>query len=883
MASRIDNNQNRIGDLTGLQTENRTVGQTNTSSTSSSLRQASYGSLPLESEQAKRAIETSVNYLMGSTARTMGIAAANRELAARTVEADELGMMHVRMDRIYNGVKVYGEQVVTHLGNDGQVKNVSGQERESLVPMTFSTRPSITSDDALEIAKKSFVGSPTETPKSELVIYPDSNGNYRLAYHVQLTNLSGNEPSKMNYFLDAKTGQMIDHFNALPIFCPHCKAMMLANSSNTQASSSTTGNTGVVPSSVVNRPATNTGISRTGNRVAASPSISGDSTPRTRMMPGGNIPTRQTGTGSLMGRLPKAAPALTASGSATPNAPIRDNQTTTSTINVNDDLSITGVKVNLNISHTYRGDLVVKLRSPEGREVTLHNKTGGSADNLVLQANPADFNGTSSKGSWQLIVQDTSAQDQGTLNSWSLEVDGTPKNPPPPPPSNGAVTKTATPNTPIRDNQTITSAINFTETGEAGKVKVNVDIAHTYRGDLVVKLQSPSGKEVTLHNKTGGSADNLQFEVERSEFGGEPITGNWKLLVQDTATQDEGVLKSWGLSITRRGDNPPPPPPPTGGGRGSSLYSGEVPLGTTRNADGTYSLTDTTRGNSRTLDAQNRNSGPGVAITDNNNVWGEASDPARNRVAIDAHYGMQLTWDFYKNVLGRSSIDGNGAALISNVHVQRNYNNAFWDGQQMSYGDGDGQTFSPLASIDVAGHEITHGLTERTAGLIYRGESGGLNEAMSDIMGTAIEWYAAQQNPSVQFDWKIGEDIFTPGQEGDALRYMDDPTKDNYSIDHYSNYPRQTEVHGSSGIANNAFYLLVNGGTNRTSGISVAGGIGMEKGAKIFYRALSFYMTPNTNFAGAREATIKAATDLFGANSTEVQKVKESWTAVGVN
>ncbi|MCS6885963.1 MAG: M4 family metallopeptidase, partial [Blastocatellia bacterium] len=407
---------------------------------------------------------------------------------------------------------------------------------------------------------------------------------------------------------------------------------------------------------------------------------------------------------------------------------------------------------------------------------------------------------------------------------------------------------------------------------------------HTYRGDLRVKLVSPSGKEVTLHDRTGGSADDLKFEVSRSEFANEPINGDWKLVVEDLAAQDEGVLKSWGLKIKKKdgGSTPTPPSPPSGPGRGNSLYSGQVELSTTRNPDGTYTLTDPTRGNSRTLDANNTSRIPGSPINDNNNIWGESSDSSRQRAAIDAHYGMQMTWDFYKNVLGRNSIDGRGEALVSNVHVNRNYNNAFWDGRQMSYGDGDGRTFSPLASIDVAGHEITHGLTERTAGLIYRGESGGLNEAMSDIMGTAVEWYAAQRNPNIQFDWKIGEDIYTPGVEGDALRYMDDPTRDNYSIDHYSNYPRQTEVHGSSGIANNAFYLFVNGGTNRTSGRTVEGGVGMEKGAKIFYRALAYYMTPNTTFSQARQATIQAATDLYGANSVEVQKLREAWSAVGV-
>ncbi|MCY1075207.1 M4 family metallopeptidase [Archangium lansingense] len=329
-----------------------------------------------------------------------------------------------------------------------------------------------------------------------------------------------------------------------------------------------------------------------------------------------------------------------------------------------------------------------------------------------------------------------------------------------------------------------------------------------------------------------------------------------------------------------------PGTPATGKTDDTSLYSGKVELSTTKNKDGTFSLEDASRGKGVvTLDAQNKEqaSRP-VKITDKNDVWGESTDPTRNKAAVDAHYGAQMTYDFIKDVLGRDSLDGKGEKLVSNVHISNNFVNAYWDGTQMNYGDGDGKTAGPLTTLDIAGHEIAHGLTERTAGLIYEGESGGLNEAMSDIIGSGVEWYAAQKNKAVEFDWKVGEDAWTPANgNGDALRYMDDPTKDGYSVDNYKNYPKQTEVHGSSGIANNAFYLLANGGKNRTSGLEVKDGIGMEKGLKVFSRALEHYMTPKTTFAEARQATLQAATDLYGANSAEAKKVQESWTAVGVN
>ncbi|RYZ39557.1 MAG: peptidase M4 family protein, partial [Myxococcaceae bacterium] len=137
---------------------------------------------------------------------------------------------------------------------------------------------------------------------------------------------------------------------------------------------------------------------------------------------------------------------------------------------------------------------------------------------------------------------------------------------------------------------------------------------------------------------------------------------------------------------------------------------------------------------------------------------------------------------------------------------------------------------------------------------------------------------------AVKFDWAVGEDAWTPknGDSTDALRYMNDPTADGYSIDNYKNYPKMTEVHGSSGIANNAFYLLTEGGKNRTSGLEVKDGIGMDKSLKIFGRALTTYMTPQTTFSEARAATVKSATDLYGKDSVEVKKVQDAWTAVGV-
>ncbi|MEZ4239045.1 MAG: M4 family metallopeptidase [Myxococcota bacterium] len=234
-----------------------------------------------------------------------------------------------------------------------------------------------------------------------------------------------------------------------------------------------------------------------------------------------------------------------------------------------------------------------------------------------------------------------------------------------------------------------------------------------------------------------------------------------------------------------------------------------------------------------------------------------------------AHDNAGFVYDYYFNEQGRDSWDGAGATIVSTAHYSVSYDNAFWDGSQMVYGDG-GFYFNPLSyALDVVGHEITHAITERTAGLIYSGESGGLNEATSDIMGAVIESYS--NGWVVDSDtWLVGEDICKP-TIGDALRYMSDPPLDGISIDDYADYYSGLDVHYSSGLANKAFYL-----------IATDPSLDIQDAADLWFRALSFYMTPNTTFAQAADATEQAAADLFGAGSPQVTAVTNAWAAVGV-
>ncbi|MGC8915842.1 MAG: M4 family metallopeptidase [Thermoanaerobaculum sp.] len=343
------------------------------------------------------------------------------------------------------------------------------------------------------------------------------------------------------------------------------------------------------------------------------------------------------------------------------------------------------------------------------------------------------------------------------------------------------------------------------------------------------------------------------------------------------------VIERWNdLHTAKPGGDPTPGSGSPAVGTAKTLYLGQLSLNTEfYSSANTYGMVDRTRGNAYTTDMKNRQAGSGSLFLDPDNTWGDFTNSDRATAGTDAHLGMAYTWDYFKNVHGRNGIYNDGAGAFSRVHYGRNYNNAFWSDscRCMTYGDGDGSVLSPLVSLDVAGHEMSHGVTSATANLQYSGESGGLNEATSDIFGTAVEFYA--NNPNDPPDWWIGETVYTPNKAGDALRYMDDPKKDGRSIDHYSLYTNGLDVHYSSGIANNFFYLLAHGGTNRTSGLSVTG-IGLAKAERIWYVALTGYMTSTTTFSQARQATIQAATQLFGASSVEVQRVKDAWTAVGV-
>ncbi len=394
-------------------------------------------------------------------------------------------------------------------------------------------------------------------------------------------------------------------------------------------------------------------------------------------------------------------------------------------------------------------------------------------------------------------------------------------------------------------------------------------------------------------------------------------------------------------------------------GIGYSQWSGIVPLDTTMHADGTFAMIDRTRGSQYNpylhdffYDASgNQILGPdgnpisviglqsitethegyGATWTASNwwfdgnpvDIWGDGRQFSMfpyggetsingQTAAVDAQYGMAMTWDFYQNIFGRNGIDGHGTSPISTVHAvdaqNYYYDNAYWDNFVfgMFYSDGtlnpgvdpttglptppDPNGFNTLTELDIIGHEMTHGVTAATDALEYAGESGGLNEASSDIMGSMVEAYATRKPgqdlviPNTGTDWLMGALI-----SAKPLRSMIKPSTDGVSADNWYAGIKYLDVHFSSGPMNRFFYFLAQGASSDKTSQSYSPylpegmqGIGNDHAARIWYEAMTAWMTPMAKYADARNAAVNAATQLFGAGAPEVDAVKKAMAAINV-
>lgn len=315
-------------------------------------------------------------------------------------------------------------------------------------------------------------------------------------------------------------------------------------------------------------------------------------------------------------------------------------------------------------------------------------------------------------------------------------------------------------------------------------------------------------------------------------------------------------------------------------GTAVTVYSGSQPIIADSFA-GQFRLRDASRGlGVRTFDLNNGTSyGAAVDFIDDDNIWNNVN-PQQDEYAGDAHWGTELCYDYYNLVHGRNSIDNAGFQLNSYIHYSTGYVNAFWDGSRMTYGDGNGAPYTPLTSIDIAGHELTHGLTNFTANLVYAAESGALNESFSDIFGTAIENYGRPGD----WDWLMSDDIGAP------FRSLSNPNMFGHPDTYFgTNWaplvgPDYGGVHTNSGVQNFWYYLLVTGGTgvNDIGDPYTVNGIGFTSASAIAFRNLTVYLTPGSNHADARFFAIQSAIDLFGECSIEEKETTNAWYAVGV-
>ncbi|MGA7932969.1 MAG: M4 family metallopeptidase [Kovacikia sp.] len=278
------------------------------------------------------------------------------------------------------------------------------------------------------------------------------------------------------------------------------------------------------------------------------------------------------------------------------------------------------------------------------------------------------------------------------------------------------------------------------------------------------------------------------------------------------------------------------------------------------------------------FDARGGTSLPGTLVR------GEGDPPSTDPAVNEAYDGSGATYDLYQQVFERNSIDDRGLRLDSTVHYDMKYDNAFWNGNQMVYGDGDGTLFDRFTkSIDVIGHELTHGVTQYEANLRYQGEPGALNESFSDVFGSLVKQRVLGQSAD-QADWIIGAGLLTPNVKGIGLRSMKapgtayndpvlgkDPQPANVK-DQYKGTADNGGVHINSGIPNHAFYLAA---------VEI-GGYAWEKAGKIWYTALRDRLRPTSNFKRAASLTISIAGELYGASSPEQNAVRAAWRQVGV-
>ena len=435
----------------------------------------------------------------------------------------------------------------------------------------------------------------------------------------------------------------------------------------------------------------------------------------------------------------------------------------------------------------------------------------------------------------------------------------------------------------LSENQALNKALQYINAAIGGKGDGKVPPSGGFRGAATVykweipgeeehlKLVTndpnatyyPDGKLVFVPKNGNNKSTDYRLAYKFDIYASEPL---YRAYIFVDAVTGEVIFEN---NRIRTNDVP---------GTAVTKYSGTKTIITDSTGSG-YRLREAGRGNGiQTWDMNTgTNYGNAVDFTDADNFWNNVNAD-QDEVATDAHWGAEMTYDYLWNDHGRNSIDGSGFMLRSYVHYNNNYSNAFWDGQRMTYGDGSG-SYSPFTALDIAGHEIGHGLTDFTADLVYSYESGALNESFSDILGTSVEFYGKP----AQANWLVGEDI------GVVLRSMADPKvygdPDTYLGVNWATGPGDNGgVHTNSGVQNFWYYLLANGGsgTNDNGDSYNITGIGLANAGAIAFRNLTVYLWPNAQYDDARFYAIQSAIDIFGPCTPEVIATTDAWYAVGV-
>ena len=384
----------------------------------------------------------------------------------------------------------------------------------------------------------------------------------------------------------------------------------------------------------------------------------------------------------------------------------------------------------------------------------------------------------------------------------------------------------------------------------------------------------PKGKLVYYNDPADVNAKKLTLAYKFDVYASEPVS-------RQEVYVDAKTGKVLGTNALILETNAP--------GTAVTAYSGNQAIVADQVSATSYRLRETGRNGGTAIETYNLKQGTNYSratdFTDTDNTWNNVNT-AKDQYATDAHWGAEKTVDYLKAKFNRNSIDNNHFAIKSYVHYSRNYFNAFWDGSRMTYGDGSSTNGNkPLTALDVCAHEIGHGMTTKTANLVYQKESGALNEAFSDILGNSVEFWARPTKAS----WKLGEDF------NYVIRDMANPNAygdpDTYGGTYWVNpncTPSSTNdycgVHTNSGVLNFWYYLLVNGGsgTNDKGFAYNVTGVGLDKAAQIAYRTLTTYLTSTSTYANARTYSLQAAADLYGAGSAEVTQTTNAWNAVGV-